>query len=77
MLDIAFHGSSSRHNELVYECRAVGVRPHSNEQDEVTVDLVMLRAQLFLLDVEAANLQEFKRLELRLSYAHTQESSPF
>jgi len=38
---------------------------------------VMLRAQLFLLDVEAANLQEFKRLELRLSYAHTQESSPF
>jgi len=32
---------------------------------------------LFLLDVEAANLQELKRLELRLSYAHTQESSPF
>jgi hypothetical protein len=51
-------------NELVYDCRALDVRLHSNEQDKVTeVDLVILRAQLFLLDVAAANLQELKRLQ--------------
>ena len=53
-------------DELVTVCRTVGVRLHSNEQDRVTeVDLVMLRAQLFLLDTEAANLQELKRLQQR------------
>lgn len=50
-------------NEHVYECRALIVRLQSNEQDNVTeVDLVVLRAQLFLLDAAAANLQKMKRL---------------
>ena len=51
-------------NEHVYECRALIVRLESNEQDKVTeVDLVVLRAQLFLLDVAAADLQKLKRLQ--------------
>ena len=51
-------------NELGYDCRAVYVRLHSNEQDKVTeVDLVILRTQLFLLDGAVANLQELKRLQ--------------
>lgn len=51
-------------HELVSDARAVGERLHSNEQEKVTeVDLVMLRAQLFLLDATAANLLELRRLQ--------------
>ena len=51
-------------NEHVYECRALIVRLQSNEQEQVTeVDLVVLRAQLFLMDAAAADLQKLKRLQ--------------
>ena len=51
-------------NEHVYECRALIVRLESHEQDQVTeVDLVVLRAQLFLMDAAAAELQRLKRLQ--------------
>jgi|GEM_PF-3145863 hypothetical protein len=50
-------------HELVSKCRVIGVRFRTNEQEAIKeVDLVMLRAQLFLLDCAAANLQELKRL---------------
>ena len=51
-------------NEFVTTAKELGVRLHSNEQETVEeVDLVMLRAQLFLLDTTAANLQELRRLQ--------------
>ena len=50
--------------ELVSDCRAIGKRLSSNEQKAVTeADLIMLRAQLFLIDAATANLLELKRLQ--------------
>ena len=64
-------------NDFVSKCKFLGTRLESNEQDRVTeIDLLMLRAQLFLLDTAAANLQELKRLQRKSSTIEPAEQWP-
>lgn len=64
-------------NDFVHECKYLGTRLQSKEQESVTeVDLVMLRAQLFLLDTAASNLQELKRLQRNPSTIEPVEKWP-
>ena len=49
-------------NYFVHDCKFLGTRLQSEEQESITeVDLVMLRAQLFLLDTAVSNLLELRR----------------
>ena len=64
-------------NDFVYECKALGTRLQSEDQENLTeVDLVTLRTQLFVLGTAASNLLELKRLQQKSSTIEAADTLP-